>query len=158
MVNGTPRRRPWLLIALVASIGLNLFLGSWVAGRLLAGPPMFRHAATGERGGPARSVIDRMAASISAEHRATFEAVMARHREPIADAASRAREARDNAREAVASEPFDRAALDKAFETLRMRNDALQSATQSAMAEAAAALPPEARKQLADWRARSRRR
>jgi uncharacterized membrane protein len=158
MVNGTPKRRPWLLIVLIASLGINLFLGSWLAGRLLAGPPMFRHATTAERGGPARSVIDRMAASIPAENRAAFEAVMARHRDPITDAAAQSREARNRVREAIAREPFDRAALDAAFDTLRTRNAALQSATQEAMAEAASALPPEARKRLADWRAHSRRR
>lgn len=157
MVNGTPRRRSWLLIALVASLGLNLFLGSWLAGRLLAGPPMFRQgAATAERGAPGRSVMDRMAASIPAEHRAAFEAVMDRHRDPIADAAAKSREARGQVRDAIAREPFDRAALDMAFETLRARNAALQSATQAAIAEAAAKLPPDARKQLADWRAHGR--
>jgi Spy/CpxP family protein refolding chaperone len=161
MVNGTRPRRPWLLIALVASIALNLFLGSWMFGRWFAGPHMHRHAAvTGERGGPGdppgRSMMHRMAASVPAENRPAFEAVMARHRDRIAEAAAQSREARGQIREAITREPFDRAALDKAFETLRTRNEALQLATQAAIAEAAASLPPEARKRLADWRAQPR--
>jgi uncharacterized membrane protein len=159
MVNGAPRRRPWLLIALVASIGLNLFLGSWMLGRWFSGPHMPRHVAMmGERGAdaPGRSTMQRMTASIPPEHRAAFEAVMARHRDRIAEAASQSREARAQIRDAIVKEPFDRAALDSAFETLRMRNAALQSATQAAIGEAAASLPPDARRQLADWRAHGR--
>jgi uncharacterized membrane protein len=162
MVNGTPPRRRWLLIALIASLAVNLFLGSWMLGRWFAGPHMHRHAAmTGERGGPGaeapgRSMMQRMAASVPAENRPAFEAVMAKHRERIAEAAAQAREARGQIREVIVREPFDRAALDKAFETLRTRNETLQSATQQAIAEAAAALPPEARRRLADWRAHAR--
>ena len=162
MVNGTPKRRPWLLIALVASIGLNLFLGSWMLGRWFSGPHFPRHAAMmGERGGPGadapgRSTMQRMAASVPAEHRAAFEAVMVKHRDRIAEAAAQARDARGQIRDAIVKEPFDRAALDSAFENLRTRNEALQSATQAAIAEAAASLPPDARRQLADWRAQGR--
>ena len=47
------------------------------------------------------------------------------------DAAAQSREARNRVREAIAREPFDRAALDAAFDTLRTRNAALQSATRS---------------------------
>jgi Spy/CpxP family protein refolding chaperone len=162
MVNGTPRRRSWLLIALIVSIGANLFFGSWMLGRWFAGPPLPRHVAMlGERGGPGadspgRSVMRRMAASVPAEHRAEFEAVMTRHRDRIADAAAQAREARGEIRDAIIKEPFDRAALDKAFATLRARNETLQSATQAAIAEAASSLPPEARRRLVDWRAHGR--
>jgi uncharacterized membrane protein len=159
MVNGTPKRRPWLLVALIVSIGLNLFLGSWMLGRWFSGPPLPRHMAMmSERGAeaPGRSTMQRMAASIPAEHRAAFEAVMVRHRDRITEAAAQARESRQQIRDAIVKEPFDRAALDAAFETQRKRNEALQSATQAAIAEAAASLPPEARKQLADWRAHTR--
>ncbi len=159
MVNGTPKRRPWLLIALVASIGLNLFLGSWMLGRWFSGPHMPRQVAMmGERGtdAPGRSTMQRMTASIPPEHRAAFEAVMVRHRDRISEAAAQAREARGQIRDAIVKEPFDRAALESAFGTLRTRNEALQSATQAAIAEAAASLPPDARKQLADWRAHGR--
>jgi uncharacterized membrane protein len=159
MVNETSRRRPWLLIALIASVAVNLFLGSWMLGRWFGGPHMHRHvAAMGERGGPAgdapgSSMMRRMAASVPAEYRRDFEVVMEKHRDRIAEAAARAREARDHVRDAIVTEPFDRAALDKAFETLRTRNTALQSETQAAISEAATTLPPEARRRLADWRA-----
>jgi uncharacterized membrane protein len=161
MVKETPKRRSWLIILLLASLGLNVFLGGLMLGRWFSGPPMMRHLALyGERGSggdsPGRVILDRMAASLASEHRPAFEAAIARHRDRITQAAAQAREARSQVREALSKEPFDRAALDRAFESVRSSNTALQAATQDAIADAADSLPPEARQRLADWRAYSR--
>jgi uncharacterized membrane protein len=161
MVNGTPKSRPWMTIVLIVSLGLNLFLGSLMIGRWLSGPP-HRHApfARTERapGAEANRFLERMASALPQEHRAGFEATFERHGERLGRAANEAREAREQVREALRKEPFDRAELDRAFETLRGRNNALQQEIQNAIAEGAAALPPDARERLADWRAHGRRR
>jgi uncharacterized membrane protein len=65
MVNDAPKRR-WLLIALIVSLGLNLFLGSLMAGRWIAGPPHHRQFAAAERGpaGEPGRILQRMASSL----------------------------------------------------------------------------------------------
>lgn len=160
MVNETAKRRPWLFALLVVSLGLNLFLGGLMLGRWFSGPPMMRqmamHGERGPGGEPGRFLMQRMAASLPAEHRPVFEAAIEKHRDRITQAATQAREARDTARDALNKEPFDRAALERAFEAVRSRNDALQQEIQAAIADAAANLPPDARQRLADWRAYGR--
>jgi uncharacterized membrane protein len=59
-------------------------------------------------------------------------------------------------RTVLSKEPFDRVALDRAFENVRARNIALQTEIQMTIGEAAASLPPDARQKLANWRAESR--
>ncbi|HEX2116861.1 MAG TPA: periplasmic heavy metal sensor [Alphaproteobacteria bacterium] len=159
MVNDAPKRRPWILIALIGSLGLNLFLGGLMVGRWVSGPP-HRHVAMAERvpGGEPGRFLNRMASSLPPEHRPVFEGVISKHQDRVAELANQARAAREQVRDVLGKEPFDRAALDRAFETVRARNMALQSEVQMAIAEAAAGLPPEARQRLADWRAHGRRR
>jgi uncharacterized membrane protein len=157
MVNDAPKRR-WLLIALIVSLGLNLFLGSLMVGRWIAGPPHHRQFAAAERGpaGEPGRILQRMASSLPQEHRPAFEAVMTKHRERIVELAGQARDARQQVRAILGSEAFDRTSLDRAFENVRTRNLALQAEIQATIGEAAAALPPDARKRLADWRAHGR--
>jgi uncharacterized membrane protein len=158
MVNDAPKRR-WLLIALIVSLGLNLFLGSLMVGRWIAGPPHHRGAFAAAERGPAGEpgrILQRMASSLPQEHRPAFEAVMTKHRERIVELAGQARDARQQVRAILNSDTFERAALDRAFENVRTRNLALQAEIQATIGEAAAALPPDARKQLADWRAHAR--
>jgi uncharacterized membrane protein len=148
-----------LTIALIVSLGLNLFLGSLMIGRWFSGPP-HRPApfARTERapGAEANRFLERMASALPREHRAGFEATFERHRDGLARAAGEARKAREQVRGALRKEPFDRAELDRAFAALRARNNALQMEIQSAIAEGAAGLPPDARERLADWRAHGR--
>lgn len=101
---------------------------------------------------PGRSLIRRMVATLPAEHRAAFETTVDKHRSELEKAAAAVREARDMVRNALAQEPFDRTALDAAFAELRRHNDVLQATIQSAIAEAAANLPADARKRLLAWR------
>jgi uncharacterized membrane protein len=160
MVNDAPKRRPWILIALIGSLTLNLFLGGLMIGRWVSGPPFHRmHAAAGAERGPAGEpgrILRRMAGSLPQEHRPAFEAVIAKHQPRVVELATQARDAREQARDVLRKEPFDRAALDRAFEAIRTRNAALQTEIQATIGEAAASLPPEARQRLADWRAHGR--
>ena len=159
MVNGAPKSRPWILIVLIVSLGLNLFLGGLMVGRWVSGgphrPPQFASNERGPTGEPSR-FLRRMASTLPPEHRSAFEAVIDRHRERVVRAAGEARDAREDVRQVLRKEPFDRAALDRAFETVRTRNVALQTEIQIAIGEAAAELPPQARQRLADWRAHGR--
>src|SRR5262245_60644321 len=131
MVSEALKSRPWVLIVLVVSLGLNLFLGGLMAGRWFSGPPHRPHAAAtpGERGaaGEPGRILQRMAATLPPEHRPAFEAAIAKHRDRVVEAATQAREAREQVREVLRKEPFDRAALDTAFEKVRTSNLALQT-------------------------------
>lgn len=159
MVNGAAKPRRWVLPLLIASLALNLFLGGLMAGRWFsAGPHRQAPFAQAERrpaGEPSR-FFDRMAAALPPEHRGTFEAAVGKHRERVVQAAGEAREAREQVRDVLRKEPFDRAALDRAFDTVRTRNTALQMEIQAAIADGAAGLPAEARERLADWRVHGR--
>jgi uncharacterized membrane protein len=160
MVSEASKSR-WLLIVLIVSLALNLFLGGLMFGRWVSGPRHHRLAtvaSVGERGatGEPGRILHRMASTLPPEHRPAFEAAIAKHRERVVQAAGQAREAREQAREVLRKEPFDRAALDRAFETVRASNVALQTEIQAAISEGAAGLPPEARQLLADWRAQGR--
>ncbi len=161
MVSEARPRRPWFTILLVGSLGLNLFMGGLLAGHWFGGPQGPRTIATGQSrgpgGSPSRMITDRMAAALPAEHRAGFEAVMAKHRPAVAEATARFHESRNKVRGVLAEDTFDPAALDRAFAEQRARSTALQIAIQASIAEAASNLPPEARQRLADWRAHSRR-
>jgi uncharacterized membrane protein len=161
MVNAPAKSRSWMTIALIVSLGLNLFLGSLIVGRWFSGPhhrpPPYARTERAP-GAEANRILQRMASALPHEHRAGFESVLDRHRDRLSRAAVEAREARDQVRQALRKEPFDRAELERAFETLRARNNALQQEIQTAIAEGAAGLPPEARERLADWRAHSRHR
>ena len=161
MVSETSPRRRWMKVVLAVSLGFNVFFGSVIVGHWIAGPhgprTMVFGQPRGPGGPPSRMIADRLAAALPAEHRPQFEAVMAKHRPAVSEAAARFHESRDKVREVLAREPFDPAALDQAFSEQRARNEALQVAIQDSIAEAAAALPVEARQRLADWRAHSRR-
>ena len=165
MVTKPPRL---FAIVLFVSLGLNVFLGGILAGHWLADdsaaapvpPSTTLVPRQGERDadkGPGGWLFRRMAQSLPDEHRATFEAIIARHRPAMAKAATSIRTARSQVHAAMTNEPFDRATLDAAFAELRAGNDVLQAEIQSAIAEAAQALPLDARQHLADWRAHGRR-
>lgn len=158
MVNGASTPRPWVLIVLIVSLGLNLFLGGLMAGHWFSGPPHPPRAAQGERGaaGEPGRILQRMASTLPPEHRPAFEAAIAKHRDRVAQAASQSREAREQVREILRKDPLDRAALDRAFEAVRTSNIALQTEIQMTIAEAAADLPASARQRLTEWRAHGR--
>lgn len=158
MVSESSKSRPWVLIVLVISLGLNLFLGGLMAGRWFSGPPHRMAGVQGERGpaGEPGRILQRMAQTLPPENRPAFEAAIAEHRDRVAQAATQAREARDLVRDVLRKDPLDRAALDSAFEKLRTSNVALQTEIQQTIADAAVNLPAPARHRLTEWRAQRR--
>jgi len=158
MVSEAAKSRPWVLIVLIVSLGLNLFLGGLMVGRWFSGPPHRPPFVMNDRGpaGEPNRILQRMAAALPPDHRPAFETVIAKHRERVMQAAGQAREAREQVRKTLRQEPFDRAALDRAFESLRQSNTVLQQEVQNTIGDAAAMLPADARQRLADWRVQGR--
>lgn len=151
MVTIDSRAAKWLALALLVSLGLNLFLGGLLAGRYF-GPQHRTFARSEAYERPGQDFFRRLIGRVPAEHRGAFEDVLNAKR-PDMDRASQAlRESRMKVREAVRAEPFDKARLEAAFGDVRERNMALQKSVHEAMAEAVQALPADVRRQLSQWR------
>lgn len=152
--SGRPR---WLTIVAVVSLAINLMIAGAVAGHLLSGRHHVWRESEVMRGEtrmpdrPGEAVIQRMTAAVPPENRAVFLAVIAEHRQQIADAGRQVRDARIKVRDAIAADPFDRAKLDQAFAALRERSQQLQASLHATVSDAASKLPPDARAQLADF-------
>jgi uncharacterized membrane protein len=150
-------RTRWLTIALVISVGINLLILGAIAGHYLSGHRhMWSHAGmtqadagrTGDR--PGDMVIQRMIEALPPDNRPTLETAVAGHRARLTEVGRAVREARMKVRDAMVAEPFDRTKLDAAFAELRARSQELQTAVHTAVADAAAKLPPDARQKLAE--------
>ncbi len=157
MVSVEPRNLNWLLAALAASLGLNLFIGGFLVGDELRGwhhPP---HGAPWERPPHAENqrhifgFVDHMAATLPEPDRKKFLGVMETYRGELAAADARFHDARDKVRKAIAAEPFDRTALDAAFADVRSSMEEVQKVLHGALADAVSQLPPDARKDLSKW-------
>lgn len=147
----------WLTPALLASLGLNLFLvglqaGEWFRQRQLPAPvaaPRPTDSAPGtSTPGEAlvRGVVQRALAAVPPDQRAGVEQRLGSHRPEIMRANRELRAARERVRDAFLAEPIDRAALERAYAEQRQRNLALQEATQRAVLDAMADLPLETRR------------
>jgi uncharacterized membrane protein len=128
-----------LSIALAVSIALNLLLGGIMLGRVFHRPhpppraeregPAARFERDGRRG-PLRELFREQGDALREKRRAIGEA-------------------RRTARTALESEPFDRAALERALETLRKETGSSQELMHRAIVEAAAKGSADERKKLA---------
>jgi len=143
------RSGKWLAAALTASLAVNVFLGGLFVGRWMGPSPVLadRGPPRGER--PVQAMIDRMANALDAGERATFEAVMDKHRARLSATNAEYRDARRRTVELMSAEPFDAAKLEAAMRHLRDRNIEFQTTMHTALIEAAAALPPAARQKIA---------
>ena len=128
-------------VLLAASLGANLFLGGWLAGRL-----------TGEatQGLQAKRNVDAMLAPLSQDKRALvrkeLRAAMPQVRQHF-KALQAARAAL--AEELVKPEP-DQAQLDRRFAEVQAQTTAIQAAFQQAFKRAAVSLTPEERRAIVD--------
>ncbi|HSE79866.1 MAG TPA: periplasmic heavy metal sensor [Alphaproteobacteria bacterium] len=151
MVTIDSRAAKWLALALLVSLGVNLFLGGLLAGRYF-GPQHRTFARSEAYERPGQEFFRRLIGRVPAEHRAAFEDVLSAKRPDMERTSQALRESRTKIREAVRAEPFDRAKLEAAFAEVRERNMALQKSVHEAMAEAVQKLPAEARGRLSEWR------
>lgn len=159
MVTIEAKAGKWLMLALLISVGANMFMGGLLAGRYahpgpeplpLAGPGA-PPAGPGQGEAPIGNAIRRIAASLPDDQRTVFEQAFVNRRRDIAQATFALREARLRLRDALTAEPFDRARVDQGFAELRRRNDELQHVLHDAATEGAAGLPIEARRRIANW-------
>ena len=142
----TPR---WLALALLASIGGNVFLGGYLAGRSSGfGPP----GGPGFPPGPPPRpdlFIERMADRLPAPDAAILRRFADENREIFSRDDGRRRDFLDRLRVALTADPFDPAA----FERLLAEHDDAEQQTHALLrgrlAAAAAALSSEARRVLA---------
>lgn len=156
MVTLNVRAGKWLTVALTASLAVNLFLGGIYASRWFMHPPGRpgeRVLGGGERGLPA--FLDRMAEVLPPDERAKLTAAIAKHQPEIASNGAAVREARRQVRNVATAENFDRAAAEKAFADLRERNMRFQRSLHETLIDAAADLPPSARRQIVEAGRRS---
>jgi uncharacterized membrane protein len=127
-----------LSIVLAVSIALNLLLGGIMLGRALHRPhpppraereaPAFRHEREGKR--------------------AAARGLFREQSEALRDKRTAIGEARRTAQTALESEPFDRAALERALESLRKETAASQEIVHKAIVEAASKGSADERKEL----------
>ena len=82
--------------------------------------------------------------------RTEVEAILQRHRPRVRATFRPLRDARERAHAAMHAEPFDAAALERAFAELRARDAESAMAVQAMLAEVAAALTPEERARMAE--------
>jgi uncharacterized membrane protein len=142
-----PRRRRGLWIALIASLGVNVFLVGWVASSWVYGPrfvPGIR--ATAATGSPFAFQHRRAARELSGSERETADRIW---RESIAELRERARAMRRahiDMRAAFAADQADAKSLGDAVAAFKDKANAMFDHANATLLKIAAALPAESRK------------
>lgn len=137
----SPRLRALLLLA---SLGLNLFLGGFILARhlfRLHGPEAV-----------AARLIDRLSASLSETDREAMRHAFAAHEGELRAARAGLAEARRQVRAALAADPFDPQHLRAGLDATEAGHGALRKAIEESLVEAAGQLSPSGRRILADRR------
>lgn len=129
-------RMKWIKGSLVASLAFNLFLGGF----------LFSRALSDRETGGTPEIVDvswgTLPANIPVEVSEELEDQLRRFRRPINRAYGRLIETRQELNRLMASEQFDRAAVETAMERLRIQQLELQSPVHAAILEALASLEP----------------
>jgi Spy/CpxP family protein refolding chaperone len=145
MVNFLQRNAIWIAVALLVSLGANLFLGGMMAGRLM------HHGFGGPRmegiGGPdqMRWIMRRIAEDLPATQRDAFRGAMDQRKDQLIADGKALHDAREAVRAAIEARPFDRTAYDNATTTLQQRQSAFGAELADAVGDAielAAGKPP----------------
>lgn len=126
---------------LLASLALNLVLGAGLVWLLRAPPP--------PDSPPAMFRPDALRQALSPQRSALVETVAARHREAMRARIGRIHQARGEVREALRAEPFERGALDAAFERLREAESGAATEAHALLADLASEASPADRVRLA---------
>jgi uncharacterized membrane protein len=145
----------WVVIALTASLAVNVFLGGMFVGRqmVVPPPPPLGPAAQqqpawrpGDRALP--PFIERITAGMAPQDRAVFDGTMEKHRPEIMAAGMALRLARAKIREMLGAEEFNHAAAETAMGELREKNSEFQRTLQAALLEAADGLSLDGRRRI----------
>ncbi|MEQ8934875.1 MAG: periplasmic heavy metal sensor [Amphiplicatus sp.] len=137
-----------LTILLAVSIAANVFLGGFVAGRLLGGPP---HGKPDHSFDGGRTFSLKMAGEIeelSPEAREAFRKVFAESRERLIKNHRETKRLRKALSEALAADPWSRTQVEAAHAELRAAESAQQAALAALLIDAFEGLSAEDRKAL----------
>jgi uncharacterized membrane protein len=138
-------RSRWLVIVLLASLGVNLFFAGRFSARHTFGPPppdpatMLPH------------LIDDLASVLAEPDTNVLRQVFRSHEAEIRARSAAVRRAHDSVRDALDHEPFEEATLLAALDDVKAKDEALREVMQQAMIETATKISPEARHKLASW-------
>lgn len=143
-------RNRWPMIVLLLSLGANMFLGGFLLGHR---PPPFGPPPPG--GGPPPDparMVERVASLLPPEDAAILRRALDANRDLFEEERRRRRDFPNRLRTSLKAEPFDPKALLRIFE----ENDRDEAQTRgriaAALVAAAAAMSPEGRSRMADFR------
>ncbi|GAB4520108.1 MAG: hypothetical protein Kow00133_06360 [Amphiplicatus sp.] len=161
---GDGRAMRTLAVLLFVSLAANVFLGGFVAGRLVGGPPSFA-TPSGHQGWPGRLDHNHAAATLSEEGREAFRGVFEAHRDEIKAGYREIRRLRRAYAETLAADPWNRARAEAALEALqeaeaaheRTMGRALLDAVERLSVEDRQALIKSMEKKRRKWRREDRR-
>jgi uncharacterized membrane protein len=139
MVTIDARAGKWLALALLLSLGVNVFLGGLVAGRHFGQPAASQREALAP-GGP----IQRLVASLPPDDRGAVQKAFAKRRAELAGDRRAVQAARAQVAQILAADTYDLAAQQKAF------TEALQRLLHEGLAEAAQEMSVEGRRSLVE--------
>lgn len=129
-----------LRLGLVLSLALNLFLAAALAAPHVLPPPPGRDREA--------RIVERIVERLPAEDRPVFRDAHARHADKLKSEFQAWRQARADARAALAAEPLDAAALERALAESRRASEAIQATMHAVTLEAAPKMSPEGRRGL----------
>ena len=142
--------RRWLAVGFFVSLVVNLFLVGLILGRVLHPGFLFGGGVYVREFGPvAGRVIQHLIGQLDDADRQSVMDQLKGHADDFTALNQNLREQRQTLVRLLRADSFDRKAVDDAFVELRRRNDALQAAMESAIADAVEKLPASARKHLA---------
>lgn len=136
-------RRHWMPAALLASLGANLFLGGFLLGQPHRPPP-----------GPPdpQRFVERLASTLPEADAAVVRRIMAANRDALVADRERRFDMPRRIAAALKAEPFDPQALSQLFAEDDRQDRAVRLRIQAAIIEVAAAISPEGRKRMAEFR------
>lgn len=138
-----------LTILLAISVAANVFLGGFVAGRLLGGPPQGKHVHSSFDGGRSFNwKMGREIEELSPEAREAFRNVFAESRERLIENHRETKRLRKALSEALAADPWSRTQVEAAHAELRAAESAQQAALAELLIDAFEGLSAEDRKAL----------
>jgi uncharacterized membrane protein len=121
MVDFLRRYAGWIAVALVLSLGVNLFMGGAIAGRLMHDG---HHRMDRGSGDQVRWIVKRISEDLPDTQRDAFREAMDSRKDQLVDLGKQLREAREAVKNAIRSRPFDRAAFDSATTSFAARQEA----------------------------------
>lgn len=137
-----------LAIALMVSLAANVFLGGFVIGRVISGPPAPPPHA--EQRAPEGFMLFKGLDDVSAESREAFRGVFKARRDALRESHHEARRLRAIFFEALGADPWDRARIDEALAELRAAERAQQVAFAETLVDAYETLSAAERRTLAE--------